>query len=231
MKVLAASERQLLQEGLEQLELPASAAQLDWYEEYVHELQVWGQRVRLISGSTRDIVVRHILDSLAPWRQLHRYLGSKNGGSRAGQNSRVEIADIGSGNGFPGLSLAGVFPGAYFYLVERSPKKAAFLRSTAGVLSLKERVQVEELDVREFGQRVPLLISRAFMPIAKAYPLLQPLLPPEGGLMIFYAGRRLTIDKQFEQMPKLKASTEVVPINVPFLEEQRHLCTIHCEHF
>jgi len=222
MKVLAASERQLLQEGLEQLELPASAAQLDWYEEYVHELQVWGQRVRLISGSTRDIVVRHILDSLAPWWQISTYLGGKNSGS---------LADIGSGNGFPGLALAGVFPGAHFYLVERSPKKAAFLRSTAGVLSLKERVQVEELDVREFGQRVPLLISRAFMPMAKAYPLLQPLLPPEGGLMIFYAGRRLTIDKQFEQMPELKASTEVVPINVPFLEEQRHLCTIHCEHF
>ena len=222
MKVLAASERNLLQEGLEQLELPASAAQLDWYEEYVRELQVWGQRVRLISGSTRDIVVRHILDSLAPWWQISTYLGGKNSWS---------LADIGSGNGFPGLALAGVFPGAHFYLVERSPKKAAFLRSTAGVLSLKERVQVEELDVREFGQRVPLLISRAFMPMAKAYPLLQPLLPPEGGLMIFYAGRRLTIDKQFEQMPELKASTEVVPINVPFLEEQRHLCTIHCEHF
>jgi len=222
MKVLAASERNLLQEGLEQLELPASAAQLDWYEEYVRQLQVWGQRVRLISGSNRDIVVRHILDSLAPWRQISRYLDSKNGRS---------LADIGSGNGFPGLALAGVFPGAHVYLIERSPKKAAFLRSTAGVLSLAEQVQVEEVDVREFGQRVPLLISRAFMPMAKAYPLLQPLMPPEGGLMIFYAARRLTIDKQFEQMPELKASTEVVPINVPFLEEQRHLCTIHCEHF
>lgn len=220
MKVLSASERQLLQEGLEELELPASAEQLDWYEEYVHELQVWGQRVRLISGSTRDIVVRHILDSLTPWRQLSRYLDSNNGGS---------LADIGSGNGFPGLALAGVFPKAYFYLIERSPKKAAFLRSTAGVLSLAERVQVEEVDVREFGQRVPLVISRAFMPMAKAYPLLQPLMPPEGGLMIFYAGRRLTIDNQFEQMPSLKASTEIVPIKVPFLEEQRHLCIIHCE--
>jgi len=219
MKVLSASERQLLQEGLEQLELPATAAQLDWYEEYVRQLQVWGQRVRLISGSTRDIVVRHILDSLAPWRQISTYLSSNNDGS---------LADIGSGHGFPGLALAGVFPGAHVYLIERSPKKAAFLRSTAGVLSLAEQVQVEEADVREFGQRVPLLISRAFMPMAKAYPLLQPLMPPEGGVMIFYAGRRLTIDKQFELKPELKASTEIEPIKVPFLEEQRHLCIIHC---
>lgn len=220
--ILSHNDGELLQTGLEQLGLPAGSAQLDWYRRYIRELQLWNRRMRLISGSPRDIIVRHILDSLAPWRVLRRTLEELGGGA-------LEIADVGSGNGFPALVLAGLakdelLPPARFFLVERGAKKAAFLRSTAGLLGLYDLVRVEESDVRQLQRQVPVVISRAFMPPAEAYGLLRPLLGR--GVMIFYAGRRDTLESQLARIHPQPEHT-IEPVEVPFLDEQRHLCLLH----
>ena len=220
--ILSENDRELLQTGLEQLGLPAGPEQIDWYRRYIRELQLWNRRVRLISGSPRDIIVRHILDSLAPWRALRRTLESLSDGI-------LEIADVGSGNGFPALVLAGLvkdelLPPARFYLVERGAKKAAFLRSTAGLLGLYELVRVEEMDVRRLQRQVQVVISRAFMPPGDAYELLQPLLGR--GTMIFYAGRRDTLESQLAKIQP-QPQYEIEPVEVPFLDEERHLCRLH----
>ncbi|MFW5710805.1 MAG: 16S rRNA (guanine(527)-N(7))-methyltransferase RsmG [Spirochaetota bacterium] len=218
----------ILRSGLQQLELPADDEQVDWHCRYIRELQLWNRRVRLISGSPRDIIIRHILDSLAPWKLLRREM-ERFGGSRA----VVSIADVGSGNGFPalvlaGLSIRGILPAADYYLVERGAKKAAFLRSTAGLLGLFDAVQVEETDVRQLQRRVDMVISRAFMPAGDAFSLLEPLLAADGGELCFYSGRRDTIDAQLEKLPdERKLAVEIEPVRVPFLEEERHLCRIY----
>lgn len=217
--ILSHNDGELLHSGLEQLGLPAGPAQLNWYRRYIRELQLWNRRVRLISGSPRDIIVRHILDSLAPWRILRRTLESLSDGV-------LEIADVGSGNGFPALVLAGLvreelLPPARFYLVERGAKKAAFLRSTAGLLGLYDLVRVEESDVRQLQRQVPVVISRAFRPPADAYGLLRPLIG--SGVMIFYAGRRDILESQLAKIQP-PPQYEMEPVEVPFLDEQRHLC-------
>lgn len=224
------SDRDLLRSGLEQLELPDGPEELEWYERYIRELQLWNRRVRLISGSPRDIVIRHILDSLAPWKLLRREMERLSG---AKGSSDVSIADVGSGNGFPALVLAGLsarklLPPAHYYLVERGAKKAAFLRSTAGLLGLYETVRVEETDVRQLQRRVDLVVSRAFMPLGDAVPLLVPLLGTAQGPILFYAGRRQTIETEIARLANLhKFEYENEPVCVPFLDEERHLCRFY----
>lgn len=225
--ILTANDRELLHDGLVQLGLPAGPPQIDRYQCYIRELQLWNRRVRLISGGPRDIVVRHLFDSLAPWqllrRQMQRMTEPLSGGGV------LEIADVGSGNGFPALVLAGLvkdelLPPARFYLVERGAKKAAFLRSTAGLLGLYELVHVEERDVRQLQRQVQMVISRAFMPMGDAYRLLRPLLG--SGVMIFYAGRRDTIESQLAHI-RPQPQYVIEPVEVPFLDEERHLCCFY----
>ena len=232
--IVTGEDLHLLRSGLQQLDLPADDEQLDWYRRYIRELQLWSRRVRLISGSPRDIIVRHILDSLAPWkllrREMERLAGAKGSPS---PNPGISIADVGSGNGFPalvlaGLSVRGILPAADYYLVERGAKKAAFLRSTAGLLGLFDTVRVEESDVRQLRRRVDMVISRAFMPMADAFSLIAPLLAADGGELCFYSGRRDTIDGQLEKLPgNRELAVEIEPVRVPFLEEERHLCRFY----
>ncbi len=239
---LSESDRELLRTGLEQLQLPAAPEQLEWYERYIRELQLWNRRVRLISGSPRDIVIRHILDSLAPWKLVRREMerlegaaGIQFGPADLGSDSKpgFSIADVGSGNGFPALLLAGLsaralLPPAYYYLVERGAKKAAFLRSTAGLLGLFETVRVEEMDVRQLRRRVDLVVSRAFMPLGEALPLLSSLLGGHGGALLFYAGRRDTVETELARLADLRNfEHEIEPVRVPFLNEERHMCRFY----
>ncbi|MDY7029299.1 MAG: hypothetical protein SVR04_13455, partial [Spirochaetota bacterium] len=66
-----AADRALLEEGLEELRhwhpgvFPPTGALIPGLELLLDEVQLWNRRVRLISGSRSDIIVRHLLDSLA----------------------------------------------------------------------------------------------------------------------------------------------------------------------
>ena len=100
---------------------------LEAYERLVGR---WNARGNLVSradlGRLRD---RHVLDSLGllPW-----WSGS--------------LADVGSGAGLPGLPMAIARPEAPVTLIERSERKARFLRQVVIELSLGN-VEIVEADV------------------------------------------------------------------------------------
>ncbi len=186
---------------------------LDMLERFLDELEMWNRRVRLISGDRGDIVVRHLLDSLAVYPVI-RDLGIK------------EIADIGSGNGFPAIPLALRDETLRFSLVERGTKKAAFLRNAVGILNLGTRLEVLDRDVGEVNRQFPLVISRAFMPISSAVPLLKRIVGGKG-ILLFFAGKIKKIETELEfleQKTGVRQKPDIIPVEVPFLEEERHLC-------
>lgn len=206
---------ELLSSGLAELEIEPKRELLDSCLLYLRELGVWNRMVRLVGDADMEVlVVRHFLDSLA----VHHLL------DRAGP--LTEAADVGSGGGFPGIPLALLYPRLKVRLVERKAKKASFLRSITGQLGLTDRVEVFEGDARKLCRPFPLLFCRAFMPISRAYPLLRKLLPPAGGLILVYGGRRNKIAEELRLMErpgdKPAGSIEIIPLRVPFLEEERH---------
>lgn len=237
-------------------------------EKFLDELEMWNRRVRLVSGDRRDIVVRHLLDSLAVYpviNEVIRDLAEETSGSRSivrptdpvrptgsvgtvgpatpgedvgsagpvssgeAPGEAVEIADIGSGNGFPAIPLALLDGSLRFQLVERSGKKAAFLRNAVGVLGLGGRVEILDRDVREVDRQFLFVLSRAFMPVSTAVPLMRATVGREA-VLLFYAGRRSTVDEELHKLEEHSGETveaKVLPVEVPFLSEERHVCLVY----
>ena len=98
----------MLKQGLEELGFSAELIErvLPKLNSYINELELFNSAYDLVGADThQDIVVRHILDSLAPYSHLQNLI------SQAKQNSteQIEIADVGTGGGLPGIPLAIVF--------------------------------------------------------------------------------------------------------------------------
>ena len=208
----------ILAEGLEQLGISPEGSLIDRFMIYLQEIGLWNGKVRLVSDpEPGTVVVRHVLDSLATYRIV--------------EGLPRRAVDAGAGGGFPGIPLALVFPDMQMSLVERKRKKAAFLRSVAGLLGLKERVEVVEADVQDVCRRVPLVVCRAFRPVSEALELIQPILLEEGGSILIYGGKRSFIESELRGMDGYRSSVfaepgasepQIIPLTVPFLDEERN---------
>jgi 16S rRNA (guanine527-N7)-methyltransferase len=135
-------------------------------------------------------------------------------------------------------------PGAEFTLIGRMGRRAGFLRDALALLALPNvRVEEAEMERVALGPAAAggfdLVVFRAFRPLEPAIikGLLRLLSP--GGLIAAYKGRRETLEeemarllKQLEPAAGAKgagpsiAGWEALPLEVPFLEEERHLLLI-----
>ena len=140
-----------------------------------------------------------------------------------------EIADAGSGAGFPGIPLAMVFPDFKFTLIERMSKRCAFLENCIAVLRLKNatvrNVEVEKAPAAGFD----LVVFRAFRPLDQKMTttLLKLVRPATGGALAAWKGRADKISEEMSALTNLITDWQMLPVTVPFLEhEERHLVVI-----
>jgi len=216
----------LLEEGLIKLGLDVMLIQPQ-LARYVEEIELFNQAYGLVKVSNRrELIVKHVLDSLAPLSVMRNLLETSAGPE--GNSAVRRIADAGSGAGLPGIPLAICMPGAVFTLIERMGRRAGFLRDAVAVLALKN-VLVKEAEMEKIKlspeERFNLIVFRAFKPLEPAIIKgLFSLLAPEGTLAA-YKGRRKSIEEEMIFL-KNKAAWEIIPLEVPFLEEERHLVLI-----
>ena len=144
---------------------------------YVELLKKWQRNINLVGkNSLFDVWGRHILDS----SQLAKFITPRI----------MEIADIGTGAGFPGMVLAIIIAkkDRAVHLIESNERKCAFLREVniatrAGVFIHNKRIEsISELSV-------DLVISRAVASVAK---LLQysNLILKKDGQCLFMKGKK-----------------------------------------
>ncbi len=115
-------ERALLVEGLEELELRASAPQLDALLGLAHLLETWSQRINLTGDRTFQAILRHrVLGAAALLGHAPPF---------------ASLADLGSGAGFPGLPIAVLRPRSSVTLVESRQKRHHFQRAAIRELGL-----------------------------------------------------------------------------------------------
>jgi len=116
---------QLLARGLAALDFDISSGILERLSRYVEEIEQWNALYGLVSANEEDIVIKHVLDSLAPWRILEDiFLDTER---LLGTDKKLLIADIGTGAGLPGIPLAIAFPHRSFLLIEKMEKRVRFL--------------------------------------------------------------------------------------------------------
>ena len=217
---MSGSEADLLRQGLEQLEIPFGEEQIIKVQIFLEELERWNRRYGLVGGGrgkdrrldAGQLIVRHVLDSLAGWRAIEAL------------DRRRLVADVGSGAGFPGIPLAVFLPDSLFTLLEPSATKAAFLRN-AVILANLENVEVEEQRLQEVGRRFDLVVFRAFSPLPRALADLKRILEPHG-LVVAYKGKRSRIAEELEAAGLDPQTLEITAVRVPFLDEERHLVIV-----
>jgi 16S rRNA (guanine527-N7)-methyltransferase len=184
---------------------------------YVEVIERFNPSLSLVSATEhRELVIRHILDSLAPLGVLRRLV----------RLTSLQVADVGSGAGLPGIPLAIALPDCFFTLIERKTRRAEFLRNTLSVLGLPNAA-VEEREMEKAPRfRFGIITFRAFRPLEPA--ILKRLfrLLVSGGALAAYKGRQEKIAAEMRDVSDLIGSWEVIPCPVPFLDEERHLVII-----
>ncbi|MCL2601474.1 MAG: 16S rRNA (guanine(527)-N(7))-methyltransferase RsmG [Treponema sp.] len=216
----------LLEEGLAKIGIGENVMKrtVELLARYIEELELFNPAYGLVKvRDRRELIVKHILDSLAPLSMLRTL------------HPQPRIADVGSGAGLPGIPLAVCLGGAQFTLIERMGRRAGFLRNVLAVLGLAN-VEVAEAEMETISPAgcFDIAVFRAFRPLDPAiFKGLARLLTP-GGVLAAYKGR---LDSVQEEMSALLAaldktthtcigSWEAVPLEPPFAEEQRCLLTI-----
>jgi 16S rRNA (guanine527-N7)-methyltransferase len=144
--------------------------------------------------SPREAAIKHVLDSVLPWRL---FAGAQH------------VLDAGTGAGFPGIPLALVFPEIRFTLAESTQKKARFVEGVIAALELTN-VKVEARRVEELGKGIDIVTARAFAPLDKALDFVGPALK-SGATALLYKGPDAAneIATAARALTKLKARAEV----------------------
>jgi 16S rRNA (guanine527-N7)-methyltransferase len=196
-------------------------------EAYLGEIMTHNPALSLVgTNDPKELVVRHILDSLAPLGIISNKIN--------GAVSR--IADVGSGAGLPGIPLAIALPDSEFTLIERKGRRAGFLKNTLAALAGKNhnifsKISVEEQEMEKVKpRRFTLVTFRALKPLEPK--ILKKLfrLCVKGGVLAAYKGRRSKVEAEIaeleRQMPGQTIRWELIPCPVPMLDEERHLLII-----
>ncbi len=179
-----ASPSAALIEGGLRLGVPLSPHTVARLVRYLQELMRWSTKVNLTGLTTeRDIISKHFLDSLSAFKLI------KPGPGLIRPESSLQVLDVGTGAGFPGLVLKLQDQGLTVTLLEPSQKKAAFLHHMIGLLGISGVVvliaRIEDLDPGQAGL-FDLVTSRAVRPeliLAEA----PRFLAPGGRVLLFRA--------------------------------------------
>ena len=194
---------------------------------YIDELERFNAAYGLVKTDSREeLIVKHILDSLSPLGHIAGMLGGRLGcplGRPSGLAGK-KIADIGSGAGLPGIPLSLCLPEIQFILIERMGRRASFLLNTLAILGISN-VLVEETEAEKVHpDQFDILVLRAVSPLSPAFVAKLIRLLVNGGAIAAYKGREETAKTEMDSLSGLSA--ELIPLNVPFLDEQRCLAVI-----
>jgi len=181
---------------------------------YLALLERWNRTYNLTAiRDPREMVGKHLLDSLAMLRALDQYV--------VGDGT---LADLGSGAGLPGIPLAIARPGLQVTLVESNGKKARFLREAVRTLQLgNTRVAESRIEALDEPATYDAITARALATLPVIVELGGHLLKPGGKLLAMKGARP---DDEIAALPAGWAVESVLPLTVPGLGAERHLVVV-----
>jgi len=200
---------QLLKQELATTDWPVSRVQQTQLIQFLELMKAWGKVYNLTAIlEPRDMVYRHLLDSLA----LLPYL------------TGPRILDVGTGAGLPGLPLAIVRPDLEFTLLDSNQKKTAFVQHVITSLGLKQaKVHKARVESWESPVKFDQIIARAFCSLQE--------LAEKTGHLCSLGGTLIAMKAQLteEELQALRAPyhiERIEPVEVPGLAASRCLVFI-----
>ncbi|MEW6096635.1 MAG: 16S rRNA (guanine(527)-N(7))-methyltransferase RsmG [bacterium] len=212
--------KELLRQGVEELGITLNNPKIRLFFIYLNTLKVYNQEVHVTGIKTsQEIIIKHFLDSLT----CSLGFTPANG---------MNIIDIGTGAGFPGVPLKICYPEINLTLLDSSEKHVEFLYRLKKQLQIEFEIllgRTEDFGRKEgYRQRYDLVLARA---VAKLNTLVECALPflKIGGLFISQKG----LDIKDELIQAQKAIDilggrfkEQRRITLPIVQEDKNLVII-----
>ncbi len=190
-----------------------SPIQLQHISIYIDILLRWNARINLTAiRDPEEIVTRHFGESLFTARHLYpgniRVETAAPGcpaaqssvaelpapafanDQRPGTNDRIDLLDLGSGAGFPGIPIKLWAPHLRVTLIESNQKKATFLREVIRALTLTD-INVFSARAEQFAAQAGVVTLRAVERFEQALPLAASLVAPQGRLALLIGAAQL----------------------------------------
>jgi 16S rRNA (guanine527-N7)-methyltransferase len=176
---------------------------------------------RLVEGD--DFWIAQVFDSLwplLPQLQAHR----------AGSQEPLQIIDVGTGGGFPGLAVAIALPSAQLTLVDSVSRKVDAVAAMVADLGLQQRVTLRCDRIERCGQasdcrsRFDWALARAVASAPVVAEYLVPLLRPQGRALLYRgqwsAGDQVDLERAL--VPLRAAIEQTMPLELPAERGIRH---------
>jgi 16S rRNA (guanine527-N7)-methyltransferase len=143
--------------------------------------------------SPREAAIKHVLDSVTPWRLFQ---------------TAKQVLDAGTGAGFPGIPLALALAETSFTLAESIQKKAGFVKSALDELKLPNAAVTSQ---RAEELKADVITARALAPIPRILTLFRPALK-SGTRILLYKGPDAAkeIAEAAAEARKIRARMEIV---------------------
>jgi len=201
----------ILQEGVGRMKLQITPPVQSRLLAYVSLLVKWNQVFNLTAiHDPQQMVIRHLLDSLS----LVPYIRGPR------------LVDVGSGAGLPGIPLALVFPEHEVVLLDSQAKKIRFITQVVADLGIPN-ILIAHTRVEDYHpqQMFDTVISRAFATLMEFAGATQHLCRG-GGYMLAMKGK--FPQNELDEIHKTGRKIDVIPVQVPGLDAQRHIIKMSC---
>lgn len=143
--------------------------------------------------SPQDAAIKHVYDSVVPWRCF---------------DEAERVLDAGTGAGFPGVPLSLVLPRIRFTLAESIQKKSRFVDSVVETLELPNvRVTADRAEEVATHQRFDIITARAVAPVGRILNLFRNPLK-RGVRVILYKGP--DVDAELAEAHRHRAAATVL---------------------
>jgi len=141
----------------------------------------------------RQAAIKHVYDSVAPWRHFR---------------SVKKVLDAGTGAGFPGIPLSLVLPNVRFTLSESVHKKARFVDSVVDSLELPNvHVVAQRAEELAASSHPDIITVRAMAPMHRILDLFGNALR-QGTRLILYKGP--DVEAELEEAKKRRVAADVL---------------------
>lgn len=174
----------IFEKGLKDLGIDLSEKQVSQFVEF-YEMLVSKNEVMNLTAITEfnEVIVKHFIDSLALVKVI----------SKERLESGINIIDIGTGAGFPGIPLKITFPNIKITLLDSLNKRISFLKEVSEKLEF-ENIEFIHGRSEDFGknpqyrEKYDLCVSRAVANLATLSEFCIPFVKLSGSFVSYKAG-------------------------------------------
>lgn len=202
---------------LEKLNVFLTETQLNQLEKYYKLLIEWNEKINLTRIiEKKDVYLKHFYDSITLIKAIDL-------------NQDLEVCDLGTGAGFPGIVLKIVFPKLNITLVDALNKRIEFLKLVIKELNLENIIAIHERGeefIKNNRNRFDLITCRAVAKLNVISEICIPGVKVNGNFIPMKAQIEEEIrDKKF--IEKLNSKLEdIVSFTLPYEESKRNLVVI-----